>query len=136
MSTSGASGGSDRIELRGFRAVGVVGVLPEERERAQPLEVDVDIEVDLSAAGATDELDATVDYGTVCERIAGVVAAGRPRLLERIATDLADAVLDCDGRIDAVVVAVRKLRPPVQHDLASSGVRVRRARRSRTGDPS
>ena len=36
----------DRIELRGLQLVGIVGVLPEERERAQPLDVDVDIEVD------------------------------------------------------------------------------------------
>lgn len=124
----------DRIEISGFRCVGVVGVLPEERERAQPLEVDLDVEVDLTAAGITDDLDATVDYGAVCDLIADVVAGTRPQLLERLAAAMADAVLDCDGRIDAVVVAVRKLRPPVPHDLATSGVRIRRSRRSTTLD--
>ncbi len=31
---------TDRIELKGIRALGTIGVLAEEQERAQPLEVD------------------------------------------------------------------------------------------------
>ena len=41
----------DRIELRGLRALGLCGILPEEGSRAQPLEVDLDIEADLSVPG-------------------------------------------------------------------------------------
>lgn len=120
--------GVDRIELRGLRLVGICGALPEERDRAQPLEVDLDVEVDLRAAGTSDDLADTVDYGAIGDRVAEVVAAGRPQLLEHLAVELADAVLAVDARIDAVEVAVRKLRPPVPHDLASSGVRIRRVR--------
>jgi dihydroneopterin aldolase len=127
----GMSGRPDVIELRGLRVVGIVGVLPEERERAQPLEVDVDVEVDLTAAGVSDSLDDTVDYGALCSRVEDVVATARPQLLERLAAVLADALLGADPRIDAVELAVRKLRPPVPQDLATSGVRVRR-QRSRT----
>ena len=39
---------ADRIELMGIRALGTIGVLPEEKTRAQPFEVDVFIEADLS----------------------------------------------------------------------------------------
>ena len=39
----------DRIQLRGLRAMGTHGVLPEEQQRAQPFEVDLDLEVDLSS---------------------------------------------------------------------------------------
>lgn len=118
----------DRIELRGLRLVGVVGVLPEERTRAQPLELDVDLAVDMAAAGASDALDDTVDYGAVCDTLAAVVAELRPELLERLAVALAEAVLALDGRIAQVDLAVRKLRPPVPHALTSSGVRVTRVR--------
>ena len=48
---------SDRIELRGLRVVGTHGALPEEQVRAQPFEVDLDIEVDLRPAGLSDDLD-------------------------------------------------------------------------------
>lgn len=119
----------DRIELRGLRLTAVVGVLPEERDRAQPLEVDLDLVADLSAAGASDDLADTVDYGAVCDEVAQVCASARPLLLERLAEEVAAAVLARDGRICSVEVAIRKLRPPVPHALASSGVRVVRARR-------
>lgn len=118
----------DRIELRGLRLVAIVGVLPEERTRAQPLELDVDLAVDMSAAGGSDALDDTVDYGAVCDTLARVADEARPQLLERLAVLLADAVLALDPRIGEVQLAVRKLRPPVPHALSSSGVRVTRGR--------
>ena len=118
--------GSDRIELRGLRVTAVVGVLPEERERAQPLEVDLDLLVDVSAAGLSDSLVDTVDYATVCDLVVATTQDARPLLLERLAAAVADAVLSSDPRIAAVEVALRKLRPPVAHDLHSSGVRITR----------
>lgn len=120
--------GGDRIELRGLRLTGFCGVLPEEQERRQPLEVDIDLEVDLAAAAATDSLGDTVDYGAICDAVDGVVATERFALLERLAGRLADACL-ADERIGAVEVSVRKLRPPVAQQLATSGVRIRRTRR-------
>jgi dihydroneopterin aldolase len=125
----------DRIELRGLRLVAVVGVLPEERTRAQPLELDLDLWADLSAAGRTDILDRTIDYGAVSDLVAATIEAARPGLLERLAELVAEAVLDADDRIDAVTVAVRKLRPPVAHDLHSAGVRISR-HRAAASDPS
>jgi dihydroneopterin aldolase len=119
----------DLIELRGLRVVGICGALPEERDRPQPLEVDLDVEADLTTAGTSDDLADTVDYGSLCDAVAAVVAEGRPRLLEHLAAAVADVVLAADERIGAVTVSVRKLRPPVPHDLATSGVRIRRFRR-------
>lgn len=118
---------ADRIELRGLRVVGTHGVLPEERARAQPFELDLDLEVDLGAAGASDDLHDTVDYGAVAETAARVVGEESFRLLEALAARVADALL-ADARVRAVTVGVRKLRPPVPVDLGSAGVRVTRRR--------
>ncbi len=106
--------------------VGAHGALPEEQERAQPFEVDLDLTADLSAAGASDDLADTVDYGAVVAAAERVVAGERHRLLERLATRIADDVLALDGRITAVTVTVRKLRPPVPVDLASAAVTITR----------
>jgi dihydroneopterin aldolase len=127
---AGAGGGlpGDRIELRGLRVVSRVGVLPIEREQDQPLEVDLDLAVDLRAAGESDDLGDTVDYGAVCAAVERAARAGHVALLERLGAELAAAVLAVDERIAAVDVAVRKLRPPVPQDLATSGVRLRRGR--------
>ncbi len=113
---------ADRIELRGLRMAGVVGVLPEERTRAQPLEFDLDLYVDMFVSASSDDLADTVDYGAVCGLVESTVADLRPQLLERMAVEVAEAVLGLDGRIAAVRVAVRKLRPPIPQLLDSSGV--------------
>ena len=119
---------ADRIEIRGLRLVAVVGVLPEERTRAQPLEVDLDLVTDLHTAEVSDALGDTVDYGAACDAVAEVAAASEPQLLEQLAGQIAGAILALDERIDSVTVAVRKLRPPLAHDVASTGVRVSRGR--------
>jgi 7,8-dihydroneopterin aldolase/epimerase/oxygenase len=67
-----------------------------------------------------------VDYGAVVATAERVVAEERHRLLERLATRIADEVLALDPRIFSVTVTVRKLRPPVPVDVASAGVTIRR----------
>lgn len=116
------------IELRGLRFDAICGVLDVERTTPQPLELDVDLQADLDAAGESDDLADTVDYGGACAAIEQVVTTLRPQLLERMASAVADALLALDGRVDAVTVTVRKLDPPVPQVLATSGVTVLRGR--------
>jgi 7,8-dihydroneopterin aldolase/epimerase/oxygenase len=117
----------DLIELRGLRAVGICGALPFERVAPQPFEVDLDVEVDLAEAGASDQLGDTVDYGQLSEAVTAVITDEQPVLLERMASRIAEVVLG-QPRVTAVTVVVRKLRPPVPVELATSGVRIRRTR--------
>ncbi len=119
---------SDRIEIRDLRVTGTHGVLPEERERAQPFSVDIVAWVDMEAAQQSDDLADTVDYGALAEAAAEVVGGRSYRLLEALAGRLASALLIVDPRLEAVEVTVRKLRPPLALDVGSTAVRVRRAR--------
>jgi dihydroneopterin aldolase len=118
----------DVIELRGLRLAGVVGVLPHEQAQAQPLEVDLDLHLDLRPAGRSDALEDTADYGALCDVADRVVSSTTYALLEALAEHLATAVLEADARIDEVTVGVRKLRPPVAQQLSTSGVRITRGR--------
>jgi 7,8-dihydroneopterin aldolase/epimerase/oxygenase len=81
----------DRIELRGLRALGIHGVLAEERNRAQPFEVDIDLEVDLRQAGRSDDLTDTIDYGAVAEAVVAAIAGPPANLLETLAERIANA---------------------------------------------
>jgi dihydroneopterin aldolase len=118
----------DRIELRGLRVVGYVGVLEEEQRRAQPFEVDLDVYADLRAAGLSDDLTDTVDYGAITEAAARVVETERHRLLERVVDRIAEVILAEHPGVDRVTVTIRKLRPPIAHDIDTSAVRVTRGR--------
>jgi dihydroneopterin aldolase len=128
MTGGGAGAQGDRIEIRDLRVLGVHGVLPEERERAQPFSVDLDAWVDMAAAQKSDRLGDTVDYGALAQLAADAVGQRSFRLLEALAGRMADALLVAEPRLLAVAVTVRKLRPPLPLDVASTGVRVYRAR--------
>jgi dihydroneopterin aldolase len=86
------------------------------------------VRLDLSVAGASDALGDTVDHGALCGVAEQVVSTTRYALLEALAEHVAAAFLAVDGRVDAVTVSVRKLRPPVAQQLSTSGVRVTRER--------
>jgi FolB domain-containing protein len=118
---------ADRIELRGLRMLGVIGVLDHEQAAPQPLEVDIDLELDLSMAGTSDDLADTVNYGEVCAQVEAVVERSRFSLLEALAEAIAAEVLDRTS-VDALTVTIRKLRPPVPQQLQTSAVRITRRR--------
>lgn len=125
---------ADRIVLRGIGAVGCHGVLDFEQARAQPFEVDLEIEMDLAGAAATDDLARTADYGAVVRSVVTLVESESFRLLETLAEALATRVLEVSAA-DAVTVEVRKTRPPVPHQLDSAGVRIHRSRGPAPGTP-
>jgi dihydroneopterin aldolase len=125
-SASGREG--DRIELRGLRVLGTHGVLPEEKTRDQPFEIDLDLAVDLTRAADSDRLSDTVDYGGMADAAARIVAGPPYELLEALAGAIADAMLGSDPRITAVTVGLRKLQPPLAVDIATVGVSITRYR--------
>lgn len=117
---------TDQIVISDLRAMAISGALPHERESAQPLRVDLAIEVDLHDAGQSDELGDTVHYGMVCESVVALVTESKDVLLERLATRIADDVLGF-ARVETVEVVLTKLRPPIPVDAATTAVRLRRS---------
>lgn len=120
----------DRIEVRGLELLVYCGVLPEEQARRQPFLFDLDLFLDLGPAGASDDLDDTVNYGAVIDSLAETLASERFQLLERLATRVSELIF-ADTAATAVTVTVRKLRPPVAAHVDTTGVRIHR---DRTGD--
>ncbi len=124
---SEASAAGDRIVLSGMRFEGRHGATAEEREWPQLIELDVELWLDLSLAGRSDELAATVDYGPVIELCRDVVERRSFRLLEAIAEAVASSVLKGTAA-EGVVVRVRKPAVPVDAELDYAGVEIRRGR--------
>jgi dihydroneopterin aldolase len=118
---------SDRIELTGLRVRGRHGVFDFERRDGQDFVVDVALEVDVSAAAASDDLADTVDYGVLAQGLAGVVEGEPVNLLETLAERLA-AVCLRDGRVRAATVTVHKPQAPIPLAFDDVVVTVRRGR--------
>ena len=118
---------SDRITLSAMRFEGHHGVSDEERLLPQLIEVDLEVEADLAAAGRSDDVADTIDYGPLVALCAGVVERGSYRLLESIAATIAERVLESTPAL-ATTVRVRKLAVPVDADLDWAQVELRRVR--------
>jgi dihydroneopterin aldolase len=99
-----------------------------EQRNAQPFEVDLALLLDLSAAGRQDDLQRTIDYGPVYRVVRDIVERRSYRLLEALATVIADDVLAAHGAVDEVVVRVRKPAVDLGGPLDWAGVEIRRRR--------
>jgi len=100
--------GMDLIRIRGLHLRTVIGVHEWERHARQDVLLDVDVEVDLSAAARSDSLDDALDYRTLTKRVIEHVESSRFHLLEALADAVARLVLDHDTRARAVRVTVDK----------------------------
>lgn len=121
---------ADRIVLSNLVFQARHGVHDWEKERPQRFEVDVELELDLSPAGRSDDLAATVDYSAVYDRVRAIVEGPAVELLEALAARVAERVLDADARIDAITVRVRKPEVQLGGPLDYAGVEVTRQRRA------
>jgi dihydroneopterin aldolase len=117
----------DHIYISGLRTLARIGVLPHERESDQPLQIDLDLEVDLSEAGITDALDDTANYGAIAEAVVDVARLSEDLLLERLVARIAERVLQFP-HVEVANVTLTKLRPPIPEDLDSTAVRITRTR--------
>lgn len=116
---------ADKIRLRNITLYGCHGVTEAERRVGRPFEVDVELTLDLSAAGETDDLGATIDYAGVCEVVREANEAGPHRLLEAFAERIAKGLLE-RYPAPAVTVRVRKPHPPVGMLVGAAEVEITR----------
>ena len=84
---------SDAILIGGLAVKALIGVYGWEQQAPRPLSLDLEMELDLRAAGASDALADTVDYGAVSELAAKVAAEQPYALVERYAEVLAQRLL-------------------------------------------
>jgi dihydroneopterin aldolase len=125
---------ADRIVLANMRFLARHGVHDWERREAQPFEVDVELYRDLRLAGRADDLDATIDYGPVYASVQRILEGPSIKLLEALATAIAETLL-ADLDITEVVVRVRKPAVKLGGPLDFAGVEIRRARPEPPGEP-
>lgn len=118
---------TDRIRLTGLTVRGRHGVFDFEREQGQDFVLDVDLELDLARAAATDDVTDTVHYGELAEALVEVVAGEPVNLIETLADRLVRVCL-ADPRVAAATVTVHKPHAPIPHRFADVAVVLRRER--------
>ncbi len=102
----------DQIHLTGIRCYGYIGAFPEEQVLGQWFEVELKLWLDLDSAGQSDRLEDTLNYGAVVMQVQQLVKTSRVALLERLATTIAETLLQTPS-IQQVQVRLSKLAAPI-----------------------
>jgi len=118
--------GGDWLVLEGMQFFGHHGDVPAERELGSRVYVDVEVRTDTAVAGRSDELGDALDYVRCYARVRSVVEDEHFHLLEAIAENIADALLE-EPRALAVRVRVAK-EPPLPGQIRRCAVLIERAR--------
>jgi 7,8-dihydroneopterin aldolase/epimerase/oxygenase len=118
---------TDRIELTGIEVVARHGVLEHEKQEPQVFLIDLTLYLDLSTAGASDDLADTVDYGRLAQVAHDLVEGESHDLIESVAQQIATAVLD-EPLVDRVTVTVHKPEAPIPLTFSDVAVTVDRSR--------
>jgi len=103
----------DKIIMDGMEFWGFHGVLTEEQLKGQPFIIDVTLWLDLEKAGNTDNLQETIHYGELYEKIKYIVEKKRFDLIETLAKNIIDIAIKEDG-VMRVLVRVKKPHAPIK----------------------
>jgi 7,8-dihydroneopterin aldolase/epimerase/oxygenase len=119
---------ADRIILQGIQFYGYHGVPDAEQATGHRYEVDLVLEVDVTAAASADDVALTVDYGVVTRAVLEIGTQQRFRLIERLAACIAENLLASQPRVQALTVCVKKQLPPIPGVVEYAAVEITRRR--------
>lgn len=120
---------TDRIDLTGIEVYARHGVLQREQEKAQVFRIDVSAHTDLSRPGKTDDLADALDYSTLALEIREVVGSVSNQLIEKVAADVAEAVL-AHPQVIKAIVTIHKPNAPIDLAFDDVSVTIERSRDS------
>ena len=119
---------SDKFILTGIEIFGYHGDLPEERKLGQKFLVDLELNLDLSIAGKSDELSDTVDYPKILELTEKIVGGEPKNLIEAVAEELAEKILANFKIVESVKVVLHKPNAPLKIKYLDAAVSIFRQR--------
>lgn len=116
----------DKIKIQNLEVFARHGVFPEENVLGQKFIVTAVLYTDTRAAGQTDELAASIDYGEICREIEHFLTAHTFRLLERAAESLAEMLLLKTPLLKKLRLEIKKPWAPVGLPLKTVSVEIQR----------
>jgi dihydroneopterin aldolase len=113
------------IRLKNMQLYGFHGVNESEKNLGGRFEVDVELTLSLQSSCVSDNLNDTIDYESIYNKVDNCVKRDKFYLIEALANSIALDILK-DHRIESVVVRVRKPHAPVKGVLDTVEVEIER----------
>ncbi|MHC6175059.1 2-amino-4-hydroxy-6-hydroxymethyldihydropteridine diphosphokinase [Glutamicibacter sp. X7] len=116
----------DRISIQGISATGYHGVFDHEKRDGQIFVVDVVLHTEITRAALSDNVADTVHYGEVSELVAAQIQAGPWDLIEKLAVQIAEAILVGYRSVRTVDVTVHKPQAPIPVPFSDVAIEITR----------
>jgi dihydroneopterin aldolase len=123
---------TDQLAVRGIEAFGHHGVLVQERRDGQFFLVDLELSLDTRDAARSDDLQDTVDYGSLVTRVKQAMESDPVDLIETLAERVADICLE-DRRVRSVEVTLHKPHAPIEAVFADVALTIHRTQPTTIG---
>lgn len=117
----------DKICIEELKIFAHHGVFEHENLNGQNFYVNAVLYVDTEGAGISDDLERSVDYGSVCNLIKNVMTENTYRLIETAAQAVASAILRNYDLIESVEIEMRKPEAPIDMEFGSVSVKIHRS---------
>jgi|SRR5699024_8699262 len=118
----------DKIYLNEMAFYGFHGVFPEETKLGQRFMVSIILELDLKEAGEKDDIDKSIDYGLAYQLTKQIVEGQAKKLIESVAEDISNNLLENLDLLQACTVKVFKPDPPIPGHYQSVAVEIYRSK--------
>lgn len=116
----------DIIRIDNLEVYAYHGVYREEKEKGQYFYVNAELYTNTRKAGMNDDLNASTNYGTVCDFIHDFMTKHTYDLIETVAEQLAQALLLEFKLVKSVLLEIRKPHAPIEKEFESVSVEIER----------
>lgn len=96
------------IELEKLEIACIVGILPFERVTEQKVFLDISMDIDFASPASSENVHDTVDYTVVSHELTELVKERRYQLVETMAVEAVDLILERHSIVTRASVAVHK----------------------------
>ncbi len=118
----------DKIIIKNLKVYSYHGVNDEEKVRGQEFVVDAILELDLSTACESDDINDTVSYAKVIKTIGKVMGRESYNLLEKLSMQIIKEIFLLYTAVESVEICVKKPMAPIKANFDYVAVNLKRYR--------
>jgi len=115
----------DKVFIKGLELYTLIGVYDFERDARQRIVIDLELTHNLRAAGISDDVADTLDYGAIAERLANIADTATYQLIEALGAEMIDTVMREYAPLSATITIHK---PDILKNVSTVGITLTRAK--------
>lgn len=117
----------DIVFIEGLELNTLIGVYDFERMAKQRIIVDLSVKADLRAAGKSDKVSDTIDYGAMASCLHEICESASYQLLEALAEEMVQTILD---KFAVTEITLKINKPDILSNVNAVGIQITRIKKS------